>query len=192
MSNVVNRRAAASTVGLASLAVLVLALGGCGDGVAAGGENAAEHPSTGIYVSPTVGAGNTSGHPIPPATVQVPSSTPPSPTPAGLVATASAVQSALASGCWENAHAGDIYGAWDQLFWWQGQCATSTGDQVTVELFPTVAAASAAAHHATADALQARYLSGAVLVNVFATASPAVLSNLSAVKSLRPVPGYGA
>jgi hypothetical protein len=176
----------------AGAACCVLGLAGCGVGVAAGGQNAATHPATGIFVSPTVGAANVSGHPVPSSPLQVPSSTPPASLPPGLVATTAALESALSGGCWQNAHAGDVYGAWDQLFWWEGQCAASVGDQVTVELYSSSQAAAAAAHHASPDALQARYLDGAVLVDVFTSASPAVLSEVSGVKGLRPVPGYGA
>jgi|GEM_PF-1855666 len=170
---------------------LALALGGCGVGVAAGGENAATHPATGIFVSPTVGAGNVSGRPQPVVAVHPPSSTPPSPLPVGLQATVAAIKSALSAGCWEDAHAGNLYGAWDQLFWWDGDCATSVGDQVTVELYPSAAKASEEAHHLSPDALQARYLSGAVLVDVYTSAAPSVLSELSSVKGLRLVAGYG-
>lgn len=189
-------------LGLVALAgSLALGLAGCGVSVAAGGENAATHPATGVFVSPTVGAGNVSGHPVPPSPLQVPSSTPPKPLPPGLVKTVSSIEAALAGGCWENSHAGNVYGAWDQLFWWQGQCAATVGDQVTVELYPSAAAAAKEAHHpspalrylygAVPDALVARYLDGAVLVDVFQSASPAVISDLSALKGLRPVPGYG-
>ena len=43
------------------LAAAALALGGCGVSVAAGGHNAATHPASGIWVSPTVGGGPISG-----------------------------------------------------------------------------------------------------------------------------------
>jgi hypothetical protein len=176
---------------VAGASCLALALGGCGVGVAAGGENAATHPATGIFVSPTVGAGNVSGHPQPVVAVQPPPNTPPSPLPPGLAATESAIKSAISGGCWEDAHAGNFYGAYDQLFWWEGDCATSVGDQVTVELYPSAAKAAAEAHHPSPDALQARFLSGAVLVDVYTSASPAVVSELSSVRGLKPVPGYG-
>jgi hypothetical protein len=186
------RRSSQGRLALASgFGLLALALGGCGVGVAAGGENAATHPATGIFVSPTAGAGNVSGHPQPVVQVQVPSSTPPSPLPAGLAATEAAVKSAIRGGCWEDSHAGNFYGAYDQLFWWEGDCATSLGDQVTVELYPSAAKAAAEAHHPSPDAIQARFISGAVLVDVYSSASPAVVSELSSVKGLKPVPGYG-
>lgn len=184
-----DRRAAGLVAGAICLAV---GLAGCGQGVSAGAKNAAENPATGIYVASTTGAGNTSGHPVPPSPLKIPSNRRPAHLPPGLVKTTLALESAVTGGCWENARAGDVYGAWDQLFWWVGECAASIGDQMTVELYPSAAAAMRAAHHASPDALQARYLSGAVLVDVFTSASPAVTSALSTVKGLSPVPGYGS
>lgn len=184
-----NRRTASMTVGLAGLAFV---LAGCGQGVARGGENAAEHPALGIFVPTTVGAGNISGHPQKPVPVSIPSNRAPARLPAGQAATVAAVQSALPGGCWQNAHAGSVYGAYNQLFWWEGECAGTVGDQVTVELFPSEAKAAAAAHHPSPGATAARFLGGGVLVSVFTSAPPSVLSQLAALKSLKPVPGYGS
>lgn len=183
------KRTASLSAGLGALA---LALAGCGQGVAKGGENAAEHPSLGIFVPTTVGAGNMSGHPLPSAPVSIPSSKAPSPLPAGLAATVSALESALTGGCWQDSHSGNVYGAYDQLFWWDTQCAGTPGDQVTVELYPSAAKAAAAEHHSSPDATEARYVDGAVLVDVYSTSSSTVLAELAAVKGLSPVAGYGS
>ena len=56
--SVMTKRAVMLAAGLATVA---LALAGCGDSVHAGGENAAIHPSSGIWVSPTRSAANISG-----------------------------------------------------------------------------------------------------------------------------------
>jgi hypothetical protein len=182
-----NRRAAI----LASAgATVTLALGGCGVSVARGGENAATHPSSGIFVSPTVGGNTISVVNSPTMTFQPPSSTPPSPLPAGLTSTESAIEPAVTGGCWENSHTGNLYGGYDQLFWWQGDCG-DTIDMVTVELYPTVAKASSEAHHVVSKALLARYIDGAVIVDVYANAPLYVLSQLAGIKGLTPVPGYG-
>jgi len=179
---------AALVVGCASIC---LALAGCGDSVAAGGENAATHPASGIWVARTVGGENISEpYPTPTVPFQPPSSTPPPALPSGQGATVAATESAVTGGCWQDAHAGDLYGAYDQLFWWQGQCA-DTEDQIAVELYPTVAAAKVEVDHATANALLARYYDGAVIVDVYSTAPLSVLAELSHVKGLQAVPGYG-
>jgi hypothetical protein len=108
-----------------------------------------------------------------------------------LTATTKAVESALKGGCWQDAHAGNVYGAYDQLFWWQGDCGDSAG-QVTVELYPAVGVARSEAHHAAALALLTRYREGAVLVDVYSNAPLQVVSQLASVSGLQAVPGYGA
>jgi hypothetical protein len=170
--------------------VIALVAGGCGDSVRAGGENAATHPASGIFVSNTVGGGNISVQDNPSVPYQPPSSTPPASVPAGLTSTVSQVESAVTGGCWQDAHAGNVYGAYDQFFWWQGDCGDTIG-QVTVELYPTAAAASSNAHHPGPSALLARYRDGAVLVDVYTNAPLSVLSQLGSVKGLASVPGYG-
>ena len=175
---------------VAGVTALLLALGGCGESVAAGGRNAATHPASGIWVSNTVGGGPVSGEGAPPATYQVPSSTPPASLPAGLSATVGAVKAAVTGGCWDDAHQGNMYGAYDQVFWWQGDCGDTVG-QVTVEMYPSVHAARSEAHHGAASPLLARYLDRAVVVDVYVSAPLAVLSALGKIKGLMPVPGYG-
>jgi hypothetical protein len=165
----------------AALTGLVLVLAGCGQSVARGGENAAEHPALGYSASTA-----------PPLAepVSIPSSTPPHPLPAGLTTSVAAIKAALSGGCWENAHQGNVYGAYDQLFWWYGQCADTVGDQVTVELYPSAAKAKAEARHPTpsTDATAGRYLDGAVLVDVYSwVGSNQVTAELAAVKDLRLV-----
>lgn len=172
-------------------AAVSLALAGCGDSVAAGGENAATHPASGIFVARTVGGENISEpYPTPTVPYLPPSSTPPQPLPAGQSATVAAIEKAVTGGCWEDSHSGDLYGAYDQLFWWQGQCG-DTIDQVTVELYPSVAAATKELHHASDSALLDRYQDGPVIVDVFTVAPLSVLSQLGGVKGAHPVPGYG-
>jgi predicted small secreted protein len=175
----------------ASFVAVSLALAGCGDSVSAGGENAATHPASGIWVARTVGGENISEpYPTPTAPFQLPANIAPKTLPPGLSATEAAVQSAVTGGCWEDAHEGNLYGAYDQLFWWQGQCG-DTIDEVTVELYATVTAATAQVHHATSNALLDRYQDGAVIVDVYDNAPLSVLSQLAAIKGLRTVPGYG-
>ncbi|HTV12795.1 MAG TPA: hypothetical protein VME20_13150 [Acidimicrobiales bacterium] len=174
---------------LASAAAISLALAGCGASVAAGGQNAATHPAAGIWVSPTTGPGNISGSPTPTVSYLPPANTPPKVSPPGLRATVSAVEAALTGGCWEDSHQGNVYGAYDQLFWWQGGCGDTVA-MVAVELYPTVSGAEGAESHTSPDALLSRYRSGAVLVDVYADAPEAVLPQLNGVKGLSPVPGY--
>jgi hypothetical protein len=107
------------------------------------------------------------------------------------VPTVATIEAEVTGGCWEDSQAGNIYGAYDQLFWWQGDCGDTVG-QVTVEMYPTVAAASAASHHASVNALSARYSDGAVIVDVYANAPFEVLSELGTERGLEMVPGYGA
>jgi hypothetical protein len=184
-----SKRLAVLAAGFASVS---LALAGCGDSVAAGGENASTHPASGIWVSPTVGGLTVSElSPTPTVPYQAPSSTPPRPLPPGLVATVQATQAAVTGGCWQDAHFGNVYGAYDQLFWWQGQCGDTIG-QVTVELYASVAAATANDHHPTSNALLERYQDGAVIVDVYANGPLSVLSELAGVKGMGPAPGYGA
>jgi hypothetical protein len=176
---------------VAGSAALALMLAGCGQGVARGGENAAEHPALGIFVPTTVGAGNISGHPSKPLPVSIPSNRAPAHPPAGQAATVAAVEAALTGGCWQNAHAGSVYGAYDQYFWWEGECAGTIGDQVTVEVFPSEAQAAAAAHHPSPAATAARFLGHGVLVSVFTSAPSSVVSQLTTLKSQKAVSGYG-
>jgi hypothetical protein len=174
-----------------SFAAVAVALSGCGVSVSAGGENAATHPASGIWVARTVGGENISEpYPTPTVAYQPPSSTPPKTLPPGLSATEAAVEKAVTGGCWEDAHQGDVYGAYDQLFWWQGQCGDTIG-QLTMELYPSVAAADMEIDHRTSSALLSRYADGAVIVDVYANAPLSALSQLSQVKGLKPVPGYG-
>ncbi|HTW07670.1 MAG TPA: hypothetical protein VME46_09175 [Acidimicrobiales bacterium] len=175
----------------AGLIAVSLGLAGCGVSVAAGGENAATHPASGIFVATTNGGGNISERaPAPTAPYQPPSNTPPKSLPPGLVATKRAVEAAVSGGCWQDSFHGNLYGAYDQLFWWQGDCGDTVAG-VTIELFPTAAAAKAAAHHPTANALLGRYLDGAVLVDVFVNAPTVVPVQLKQVRGLRAIPGYG-
>jgi len=175
---------------VAGFAAAALALAGCGVSVAAGQQNAATHPASGIFVSPTVGAGNTSGHPIPTLPYKPPPSTPPLSLPSGLSSTETAIEAAVKTGCWEDSHSGNVYGAYDQLFWWQGQCSDTVAG-MDVELYPTVADANAQLHHASPMPLSARFHDGAVIVDVYANAPLLVLSEVSGVKGLVAVPGYG-
>jgi len=178
------------------LAVVALAAGGCGAGVAAGGENAAEHPGNGIFVARTVGGGDVSvttetvpgQTPVP--TFKPPSSTSPASLPPGLTETVAVVEAAVTGGCWEDARAGNVYGAYDQLFWFQGQCGDAVAG-VTVELYPSSAAAGAAAHHESTTALLGRYQDGAVIVDVYSSAPALGVLQLAKVHGLAEVSGYG-
>lgn len=183
-----NQRPAVLVAGFAALA---LVLGGCGVSVAAGGQDAATHPASGIYAAPTEGAGvvpGIKGRTVPTVAYRV--GRPPASAPLGLVATAVAVKTAVTGGCWQDAHEGNVYGAYDQLFWWQGECGDTVG-QVTVELYPTAAAAGSETAHRSDNALLARYRAGAVLVDVYANAPQWVVTQLTAVKGLKSLPGYG-
>lgn len=155
-----------------------------------GGENAAMHPDPGIFVSNTVGGGVISVRNSPSVPYQAPPSTPPASVPSGLTSAVARVESAVTGGCWSDARYGNVYGAYDQLFWWQGDCGDTVG-QITVELYPTVASASASAHHPGPSALLDRYQDGAILVDVYTNAPLYVLSQLGGVKGLVTVPGYG-
>ena len=127
----------------------------------------------------------------PPAVPFVPPpSTLPASLPSGLSSTLDAIQRTVTGGCWDDARYGSVYGAYDQLFWWQGDCGDTFG-QVAVELYPSAAAATDEAHHPTASAVLARYRDGAVIVDVYASAPLSVLSQLGTVKGLQAVPGYG-
>jgi len=181
------KRAAILAAGIATVTVV---LGGCGDSVRAGGENAASHPASGIFVSNTVGGGNISVKSNPTVPYQPPPSTPPASIPTGLTSAVADIEPVVTGGCWQDAHLGNVYGAYDQLFWWQGDCGDTIG-QVTVELYPTAAAASANAHHPGPSALLDRYRDGAALVDVYTNAPLSVLSELGTVNGLRTVPGYG-
>jgi hypothetical protein len=174
----------------AGLATIALVLGGCGDSVRAGGENAATHPASGIFVSNTVGGGDISVRNSPTLPYQPPPSTPPASVPAGLTGAVAHIESVVTGGCWQDAHSGNVYGAYDQLFWWQGSCGDTIG-QMTIELYPTAGAASASAHHAGPSAVLDRYQDGAALVDVYTNAPEYVISELGAVKGLVTVPGYG-
>ncbi len=175
----------------AVLACTAVALSACGASVAQGGQNAATHPASGIFVSPTVGAGDVSAQPAPLPPYQPPSSAPPPVLPPGQLATVAAVQSAVHGGCWQDARAGNVYGAYDQHFWWQGNCWDTIG-QVTIELYPSAARAAAAQYHHSPVPLLARYRDGAVLVDVYSNAPLSVVAALDAVAGLTPVPGYGS
>jgi hypothetical protein len=182
------KRGVLLAVGLATVA---LALGGCGESVHRGGENAATHPASGIWVSPTFGAQNTSGHVGPPTPPIGPfPATPPAAVPPGQIATVSRIQQAVTGGCWQNAALGNVYGAYNQHFWWVGGCG-ATSAQVALELYPTAAAATANAHHPSPTSLLDRYISGNVLVDVYSNAPQTALAQLSTVKGLLPVAGYG-
>ena len=167
-----------------------LALGACGASVAKGGENAATNPAAGIWVARTVGGAvvSTASRPLA-ATYTPPPSTPPATPPPGEGPAVWRIEAAVRGGCWEDAHAGNIYGAYDQLFWWQGNCGDTAG-QVTVELYPSAGAAVAQARHTTVVPLQARYRDGAVLVDVYSNAPLSVVTQLGAVPGLAAVPGY--
>ncbi len=182
-----SKRAAILAAGIATVSVV---LGGCGDSVRAGGENAASHPASGIFVSNTDGGGNISVKSNPAVPYQPPPSTPPASIPTGLTSAVADIESVVTGGCWQDAHFGNVYGAYDQIFWWQGGCGDGIG-QVTVELYPTAAAASAKAHHPGPSALLDRYRYGAALVDVYTNAPLSVLSELGTVNGLRAVPGYG-
>ena len=102
---------------VASMATMAVALATCGDSVRGGGENASTHPASGIWVSPTVGAENISGHPGPPVPPPpAPNSTPPVPLPAGQKSTVANVEVVVRGGCWQDANLGNLYGAYDQEF----------------------------------------------------------------------------
>ena len=175
----------------ASFAAVAVALSGCGVSVSAGGENAATHPASGIWVARTVGGENISEpYPTPTIAYQAPANTPPKTLPPGLSATEAAVEKAVTGGCWEDVHEGNLYGAYDQLFWWEGQCGDTIG-QLAVELYPSVDKANAEIDHRTSSAVLGRYEDGAVIVDVYANAPLSALSQLSQVKGLKPVPGYG-
>jgi len=182
------RRVTTTVFGLATAA---LALGGCGVSLAAGGRDAATHPASGIWVSPTVGGGSVSGGSQPSIPFQPPPSAPPAALPSGLTSTVGDIQRVVTGGCWDNAHYGSVYGAYDQLFWWQGDCGDTFG-QIAVELYASAAAAQDQAHHPVTSAVLARYLDGPVIVDVYTSAPLSVLSQLGAVKGLQPVPGYGS
>ena len=130
-----SKRAAIVAAGVVTIS---LALGGCGVSVDAGGENAATHPASGIFVSNTVGGASISVKTNPTVVYQPPSSTPPASVPSGLTSAVASIESLVTGGCWQDAHYGNVYGAYDQLFWWQGDCGDTIG-QVTVELYPTAA-----------------------------------------------------
>src|SRR5487761_1626999 len=140
-----------------ALAAASLFIAGCGVSVAAGGNNAATHPASGIFTSNTVGGADISGPPAAPVAYKAPDNKPPAVLPAGQTATVTAIEGAVKTGCWEDSHAGVLYGGYDQLFWWQGGC-DETVAQVTVELFPSAARATAEERHAVSQALLARYL----------------------------------
>jgi hypothetical protein len=101
----------------------------------------------------------------------------------------SRIEASVTGGCWQDAHAGNIYRAYDQLFWWQGSCGDTSGE-VTVELYSSAAEAAAQAHHPSVMALQARYRDGAVLVDVYSNAPLSVGTELGGVRGLALVPGY--
>ena len=180
-----------AAVWASALVAVSLGAGGCGVSVSAGRENAATHPASGIWVARTVGSENISGSPTPTVAYNAPPSTLPEVLPSGLEAARSAVESAISGGCWEDSHEGNLFGAYDQLFWWQGHCSDTIA-QVDVELYPTVTSAAGSADHSSPDALLGRYRDGAVLVDVYSNAPEAVLAELNGVSGLAPVPGYSS
>ncbi|HYA45312.1 MAG TPA: hypothetical protein VED59_06880 [Acidimicrobiales bacterium] len=184
------RRSALAKAAMVSSATvaLVFALAACGVSVTRGGENSATHPASGIFVPLTVGGGDVSGHPSPTTPYTPPPSTPPPALPAGEAATVSRIEAAVIGGCWQDADAGNVYGAYDQRFWWQGGCGDTAG-QVTVELYPSVAAANSQVRHPSLVPLQARFSDGAVLVDVYSNAPLAVVSELGAIGGLHLVLG---
>lgn len=174
-----------------ALASVGLAAAGCGVSVDQGGHNAATHPASGIFVSNTVGGGaDISAKSSPTVTYQPPNNKAPSVLPAGLAQTEKAVEAAVTGGCWQDSHQGDVYGAYDQLFWWTGDCGDTVA-QVTVEAFPSAAKAKSEQRHPTSSPVLARYIDGALLVTVWSNAPLSVTSALSGVKGLRALPGYG-
>ncbi len=175
---------------LAGALTAALALAGCGDSVAAGGANAATNPASGIWVSNTVGGGNISGHPNPTVPVTLPASRPPASAVPGVARTISALKSAVVGGCWEGSGAGNVYGAYGQLFWWKGQCG-DTQVMVTAELYPSAAKASSAATHPSATGVLGRYQDGAVLIDVWANAPLSTNAQVAGIRGVKPVPGYG-
>jgi len=173
-------------------AAACIALAGCGVSVAAGGENAATHPASGIWVATTVGSETVSQRsPTPALPYQAPSHASPKVMPAGLAVTAAGAQAAVTGGCWEDSRQGNVCGAYDQLFWWQGGCGATVA-QIDVELYPSATAAARAAGHESTVPLLARYSDGAVIVDVYANAPEPVLSELASVKGLIALPGYAS
>ena len=191
-----NKRVLLVASGLVAAGALVA---GCGVSVAAGHENAATHPASGIFVSNTVGGGAVSTKSLPPVTYTPPSSTLPAVTAPGLASTVKAIEAAVSGGCWQDSHAGNNYGAYDQLFWWMGDCGDAIAG-ITIELYPSAAKAKAEEHHPVAGKLEsqavvtstllARYLDGAALVDVWSAAPLSVLAQVGSVRGLQPVPGY--
>jgi hypothetical protein len=169
-----------------------LAAAGCGVSVDQGGRNAATHPASGIFVSNTVGGGGaiSTKHAVPTVTYQPPNNKPPAAVPAGLAQTEKAVEAAITGGCWEDSHQGDVNGAYDQLFWWTGDCG-DTVVQVTAEAFASAAKAKSEERHATSSPVLARYIDGALLVTVWSNAPLSAVSALSGVNGLQAVAGYG-
>ena len=94
------------------------------------------------------------------ASFRPPPSTPPAALPSGLSSTIDDIEHAVTGGCWQDAHYGNVYGAYDQLFWWQGDCGDTVG-QVTVELYPSAKAAKGTPITPVDRGVLARYLEGA-------------------------------
>ena len=187
--SVMTKRAVMLAAGLATVA---LALAGCGDSVHAGGENAAIHPSSAIWVSPARSARKTSpATSVPPIPPSEPfPATPPTAVPAGPGRHGDPIQTVVNGGCWQNAGLGNVYGAYDQHFWWMGDCGDTTA-QVAVELYPTAADChrqrSSSEPDVPARPLPGRQRAGRRVLE----RPPNVLSQLATVKGLAPVPGYG-
>lgn len=181
-----NKRALLMASGLLSAGAFVA---GCGVSVAAGHDNAATNPASGIFVSNTVGGGATSERSLPTVTYELPPSKPPSSLPPGQSSTVKAIESAVTGGCWQDSHTGNGYGAYDQLFWYMGACGDTVAG-VTIELYPSAAKAKAEADHTVGSPLMARYLDGAALVDVWSGAPVSAPGQLASVKSLQAVPGY--
>src|SRR5581483_8070983 len=95
-----------------------VALAACGESVPYGGQNAATHSASGIFVSNTVGGGgDVSNNDVPTVTYLPPGAKRPASPPAGLQATLKSVEGAVTGGCWQDGAIGNVYGAYDQAFW---------------------------------------------------------------------------
>lgn len=167
-----------------------LALTGCEVSTAGGNRNAATNPASGIFVSNTVGGGDVSQRFSPMVSFRAPSNKAPSPLPAGQTAAVKSVESQLTGGCWENSHVADLYGAYDQIFWWPGTCDDSVAS-VTIELYASAAKARASEQHPASSTLLARYIEGSVLVDVWGSSETAAVTTFNGLKGLQLVPGLG-
>lgn len=172
------------------LVTAALSVAGCGVSLAAGGSNAATHPASGIFTSNTVGGALDVSSKEPLLSYRSPSNKPPATPPPGQSATVKAVEAAVSGGCWQDSGQGDYYHAYDQVFWWQGDCGDAVAG-VTMELFASAAQAKAEERHPSSMSLLGRFIDGAVLVNVWSNAPGPVANEVGAVKGMQPVAGYG-